>query len=97
MEPTEATSLDELISSASKRADENARKAASPQPLAATQSAGETHLAKDQAVEEKTEKKDKEKSKNTRLVYSDNGVSPEEKMARLSRYAFTPQKATVTA
>lgn len=32
----------------------------------------------------------KEKDKNIKLVYSDNGVSPEEKMAQLQRYAFTP-------
>jgi hypothetical protein len=30
----------------------------------------------------------KEKDKNMRLVYSDNDISPEEKMAQLSRYAF---------
>lgn len=33
----------------------------------------------------------KEKDKNVKLVYSDNDVSPEEKMARLSRYAFAPE------
>ncbi|KAL1956715.1 hypothetical protein VTO42DRAFT_6865 [Malbranchea cinnamomea] len=38
------------------------------------------------ASEEKTAKKDK--AKVTRLVYSDSEVSPEEKMARLPRYAF---------
>ncbi len=32
----------------------------------------------------------KEKDKATKLVYSDNVVSPEEKMAELPRYAFTP-------
>lgn len=30
----------------------------------------------------------KGKDKNTRLIYSDNNVSPEEKMARLSKYSF---------
>jgi hypothetical protein len=30
----------------------------------------------------------KEKDKNMRMVYSDNDISPEEKMAQLSRYAF---------
>ena len=45
------------------------------------------------AVEAPAEKKPKkEKDKNFRLVYSDNETSPEEKMARLSRYAFTPDK-----
>jgi hypothetical protein len=31
----------------------------------------------------------KEKDKNTRLVYSDNEISPEEKMATYIKYAFT--------
>ncbi|EAW08357.1 putative C2H2 finger domain protein [Aspergillus clavatus NRRL 1] len=39
-------------------------------------------------TEEKPSKKDK--GKPTRLVYSDNDTSPEEKMARLPRYAFVP-------
>lgn len=38
--------------------------------------------------EDKKTKKEKEKS--TRLVYSDNITSPEEKMAQMPRYAFTP-------
>lgn len=33
----------------------------------------------------------KEKEKNVKLVYSDNDVSPEEKMAQLPRYAFAPE------
>ncbi|KAI9847693.1 MAG: hypothetical protein M1837_001941 [Sclerophora amabilis] len=38
-----------------------------------------------------TEKKSKkEKDKPTRLIFSDNEVSPEEKMASLPRYAFVP-------
>lgn len=41
-------------------------------------------------TEEKPSKKDK--GKPTRLVYSDNETSPEEKMARLSRYAFVPDR-----
>jgi hypothetical protein len=40
---------------------------------------------------EKKIKKEKEKDKATKLVYSDNEVSPEEKMARLPRYAFAPK------
>jgi hypothetical protein len=42
------------------------------------------------AAEEKPAKK--EKAKQTRLIYSDNEVSPEEKMARLPRYAFVPDR-----
>lgn len=40
------------------------------------------------AAADKKGKKDKEK--NTRMVYADTEVSPEEKMARLPRYAFVP-------
>ncbi|KAI9883995.1 MAG: NAD-dependent malic enzyme, mitochondrial [Watsoniomyces obsoletus] len=38
----------------------------------------------------------KEKDKAAKLVYSDNEVSPEEKMAELSRYAFTLDKTGQT-
>lgn len=43
-------------------------------------------------TERKEDKKasKKDKDKNTKLVYSDNEVSPEEKMAQLPRYAFVP-------
>ena len=43
-------------------------------------------------TERKEDKKasKKDKDKNTKLVYSDNEVSPEEKMAQLPRYAFDP-------
>lgn len=44
---------------------------------------------------EKATKKDK--AKQTRLVYTDNEVSPEEKMARLPRYAFAPDRQGETA
>ncbi len=37
-------------------------------------------------------KKEKDKDKFTRLVYSDNELSPEEKMVNLPRYAFTPSR-----
>ena len=44
------------------------------------------------ATERKEDKKSakKEKDKNTKLIYSDNEISPEEKMAQLPRYAFVP-------
>jgi hypothetical protein len=70
-----ATSLDDLISSAAKEADDG-------------QQAAQT--AQEKPREEKAGKKEKEKSKATKLIYSDNNVSPEEKMAKLSRYAFVP-------
>jgi hypothetical protein len=34
----------------------------------------------------------KEKEKETRMIYSDNEMSPEEKLARLPRYAFVPDQ-----
>lgn len=43
-----------------------------------------------ETTEEKPSKK--EKTKPTRLVYSDNETSPEEKLARLPRYAFVPNR-----
>ena len=42
----------------------------------------------EEPVEEKKAKK--EKDKNMKLIYSDNEVSPEEKMAQMPRYAFAP-------
>ena len=45
-------------------------------------------------VNEKKSKKDKDK--DVKMVYSDNEVSPEEKMARLPRYAFTPDRREET-
>lgn len=46
------------------------------------------------AAEEKPAKKDK--SKQARLVYSDNETSPEEKMSKLPRYAFVPDRQAET-
>ncbi|PWY72361.1 hypothetical protein BO70DRAFT_399241 [Aspergillus heteromorphus CBS 117.55] len=45
----------------------------------------------------KGEEKKKDKSKQGRLVYSDNETSPEEKMARLARYAYEPDRRGETA
>ncbi|KAL4871630.1 hypothetical protein BDV12DRAFT_25292 [Aspergillus spectabilis] len=47
-----------------------------------------------ETIEEKSSKKDK--SKQSRLVYSDNETSPEEKMASLPRYAFVPDRRMET-
>ena len=73
-----ATSLDDLVSGAAKDADKAA-------------GAVETRPEVPK-VEEPTEEKKgkKEKDKNMRLIYSDNEVSPEEKMAQMPRYAFAP-------
>jgi len=35
----------------------------------------------------------KKGKKSTRLIYSDQQTSPEEKMAGMSRYSFTPRKS----
>ena len=46
----------------------------------------------DNQTEKKSKKeKEKEKDKGTKMIYSDNETCPEEKMAKLSRYAFNPQ------
>ncbi|KAL4922750.1 hypothetical protein BDW62DRAFT_2565 [Aspergillus aurantiobrunneus] len=75
-----SSSIDDLISGAAKEADQAAASNATPKPA--------------DGAEEKPAKKDK--SKQSRLVYSDNEISPEEKMARLPRYAFVPDRRTET-
>lgn len=88
-----ASSLDDLISSASKQADvKSVAATASPAPQAAA-----SNPPKEDANEEKGVKKDKEKPKSTRLVYSDNETSPEEKMALLPKYAFISAPRAVAA
>jgi hypothetical protein len=87
-----ASSLDDLIANASRQADANAAAAA------ASAKTSTPPVAPPEPVEEKsTSKKEKEKDKGkaTRLVYSDNETSPEEKMALLARYAFTPAQKTI--
>ena len=70
-----ATSLDDLLSGAAK----DAEKASETKP----------DMPKvEEPMEEKKGKK--EKDKNMKLIYSDNEVSPEEKMAQMPRYAFAP-------
>ncbi|KAL1970722.1 hypothetical protein VTN77DRAFT_4366 [Rasamsonia byssochlamydoides] len=71
-----SSSVDDLISGAAKAADEAAQAASAQKP---------------EITEDKKAKKEKDKSK-TRLVYSDNEISPEEKMARLPRYAYVPDR-----
>ncbi|EXJ55127.1 hypothetical protein A1O7_08052 [Cladophialophora yegresii CBS 114405] len=92
-----ASSLDDLIANASKQADANAAAAAAAAsaktatPTAPAPAA--TELVEDKAGPKKD--KEKEKPKSTRLVYSDNETSPEERMAKLAKYAFTPAQNTV--
>ena len=100
-----AASIDDLISSASRQADVNAgstpsQAAATPAPVKAEApvTTPAPAPAKEDVSEDKTVKKDKDKdkSKATRLVYSDNDISPEEKMAMLPRYAFDHDNRTIT-
>lgn len=72
----QASSIEELVSGAAEDTDKASVTAKGKAPESKTS----------EGVEEKKGKK--EKDKNMKLVYSDNEVSPEEKMARLPRYAF---------
>ena len=72
-----ATSLDDLLSGAAKDADE-----------AGIAAEAKANTKAETAQPEKKGKREKEKA--TKLVYSDNETSPEEKMAQLPRYAFVP-------
>ena len=72
------SSLDDLVSSVAKDADTG---------VGAIQSKPEKSK-QEPAQEEKKAKKEKDKS--MKLVYADNEISPEEKMAKLPRYAFVP-------
>lgn len=95
----DATSLDDLIANASKQADANTTAAASivkvDTPAAAPAVPAEQVEEKGGAKKDKDKEKEKEKPKTTRLVYSDNETSPEEKMAMLAKYAFTPTQKTI--
>ncbi|CAF9941007.1 hypothetical protein IMSHALPRED_002249 [Imshaugia aleurites] len=73
-----ATSLDDLVSGAAKDADKAA---------GTVETKPEVPKVEEPAEEKKGKK---EKDKNMKLVYSDNEVSPEEKMAQMPRYAFAP-------
>jgi hypothetical protein len=81
--------VDELVASASRQGDDidqMIRMAeAGIKPPAKKADAAPEEAA---APADKKGKKDKEK--NMRMVYADTEISPEEKMARLPRYAFVP-------
>lgn len=74
-----ATSLDELVSGAARNAEKGVGAVVT----------GNAGAKAEGAADEKKGKK--EKDKNVKMVYSDNEVSPEEKMAQLPRYAFAPE------
>lgn len=106
---TNAPTVDELVSSAARDADDDIDKiirmaeagikppkkdsvepSKTETPEAAT--ASETADKSEPKSEEKaevTEKKTK-KDKPMKMIYSDNDVSSEEKMAKMPRYAFVP-------
>lgn len=81
-----ASTVDELVASAGRQPDDidqmirMAEAGIKPPVKAAEEPAA--------AATDKKGKKDKEK--NTRMVYADTEVSPEERMAQLPRYAFVP-------
>lgn len=93
-------SLDDLIKGARDQADAQAAAAvsvtATSAPAVPTPPVAAPPV-KEEAVEDKAAKKDKEKEKpkSTRLVYSDNETSPEEKMAMMPKYAFTPAQKNI--
>lgn len=89
-----ATSVDDLINSAAQQSSQAQTQATpTPAPAPAPTESAKATPAKD---EEAPKKKDK-KGKPTRLIYSDENVSPEEKMAGLPKYAYTPPRDEPTA
>jgi hypothetical protein len=67
--------------------DQGQAEIAPPSSAGAPLTAGTENADKADGAEKKSKK---DKDKDIRLVYSDNEVSPEEKMASLPRYAFNP-------
>jgi hypothetical protein len=79
--------VDELVASASRQGDDI------DQMIRRVEAGIPLPTKKGDAPEEAVsadKKGKKDKDKNTRMVYADTEVSPEEKMARLPRYAFVP-------
>jgi hypothetical protein len=106
---TNASSVDDLVSGAAREADdidEIIRMAEAgikppkkgeapppavqaPEPIATPTPAPESAEKPDIAAEKKAKKE-----KPIKMVYSDNELSPEEKMAMMPRYAFVPERKT---
>lgn len=92
-----ASSVDDLIADAAKDSSVAASLSKAPQPAipAPTPAPAEFGREKDTvagADAKKSGKKEKEKDKATKMIYSDNEFSPEEKMAGLERYRFDAGK-----
>jgi hypothetical protein len=97
-------SLDDLISEAKEAESSKQPKAAdipdvpSAEPTLSTEPVPviKEEVKPEVKLEEKAEgKKDKDKSKVTKLVYDDNEISPEEKMAKMARYAYIPDRNAI--
>jgi hypothetical protein len=108
---TNASSVDDLVSGAAREADdidEIIRMAeagikppkkgeTAPAPVQATEAeATSTPTPETAEKSEPTQKKGK-KDKPQKMIYSDNDMSPEEKMALMPRYAFVPEGKTETS
>ncbi|KAK3346628.1 hypothetical protein B0T25DRAFT_571754 [Lasiosphaeria hispida] len=85
--PGNASTVDELVASAARQGDDIDQMIRMAE--AGIKPAGKNGAAEEAGGEKKT-KKDKEK--NMRMVYADTEISPEEKMALLSRYSYIPQE-----
>lgn len=102
-ESANGQSLDDLISEAKEAESSKPTKAADilDVPKVEPNAKNKPVFAKEEAkpevkVEEKLDgKKDKDKSKVTKLVYDDNEISPEEKMAKMARYAYIPDRNAI--
>ncbi|TVY84195.1 BUB3-interacting and GLEBS motif-containing protein [Lachnellula suecica] len=106
--PTNASSVDDLVTGAARDPDdidEIIRMAeagikppkkgeAAPAPVQAVEAAATLTPAPETTEKsEPTEKKSK-KEKPVKMIYSDNDMSPEEKMSQMPRYAFVPEGKT---
>lgn len=83
-----SSDIQDLITGATQQVEASATQSAAPPAATASTAAP----AKEKPADEK---KDKEKPKATRLVYQDTELSMEEKLATLSRFAFTAQQAPI--
>ncbi|TVY34480.1 BUB3-interacting and GLEBS motif-containing protein [Lachnellula subtilissima] len=106
---TNASSVDDLVSGAAREADDideiiRMAEAVAAPPVQATEAEAKAEATSASVPEsaeigdksEPTQKKSK-KDKPQKMIYSDNEMSPEEKMALMPRYAFVPDGKTETS
>jgi hypothetical protein len=94
--PTNGQSLDDLISEAKQAESSKPAMAADIPDVPKAEPEAKIESIPAKKEDEKAEgKKDKDKSKASKLVYDDNEISPEEKMAKMARYAFTPDRNAI--